>query len=197
VMADQIGLFLCPSDDSSWSGPRSDAGNLIGFPVGQTNYKGVAGANWGDDLLGIGPNISTDWRNPGTNGSFDGHSRGDGIFYRMDYLRLLRLTQITDGTSNTFMIGEDIPALDLYCSWPYSNNANGTCAIPPNVRGPNGQPYPPANWENAESFRSRHPGGVQFALADGGVRFISDGISLPTYRALATIRGGEAAAVPD
>jgi prepilin-type N-terminal cleavage/methylation domain-containing protein len=118
IMAEQISMFLCPSDDSSWAGPRSDAGNLSGFPIGQTNYKGISGANWGDDLLGIGPNINTDWRNRGTNGSFDGHSQGDGIFYRMDFLRPLRLTQITDGTSNTFMIGEDVPALDIYCSWP-------------------------------------------------------------------------------
>jgi prepilin-type N-terminal cleavage/methylation domain-containing protein/prepilin-type processing-associated H-X9-DG protein len=196
VMADQITLFLCPSDDSSWNGPRSDAGNLIGVPVGQTNYKGVAGANWGDDLLGIGANFSTDWRNAGTNGSFDGHSNGDGIFYRMNFLRPLRLTQITDGTSNTFMIGEDLPALDIYCSWPYSNNANGTCAIPPNVER-RGRPYPPANWENCESFRSWHPGGVQFAMADGSARFISDGIDLDIYRALATIRGGEAASPPE
>jgi prepilin-type N-terminal cleavage/methylation domain-containing protein len=197
IMADQISLFLCPSDPSSWTGPRSDAGNLTGFPVGQTNYKGVSGANWGDDLQGIGPNIKTDWRNPGTNGSFDGHSQGDGIFYRTDYWRPLRLTSILDGTSNTFMIGEDIPGLDIWCSWPYSNNANGTCAIPPNVLAPDGKPYSPINWENCESFRSRHAGGVQFALADGSTRFISDGIALPTYRALATISGGEVAAVPE
>jgi prepilin-type N-terminal cleavage/methylation domain-containing protein len=196
VMDRQIVTFLCPSDDSSWSGPRTDAGNLTGFAIGQTNYKGVSGANWGDDWQGIGPSIDTDWRNPGTNGSFDGHSQGDGIFYRMDFLRPLRLTQISDGTSNTFMIGEDIPALDIWCSWPYSNNATGTCAIPPNVQR-NGVPYSPSNWENCESFRSRHPGGVQFACADGSVHFVSDGISLPVYRALATIRGGEIASVPD
>jgi hypothetical protein len=57
--------------------------------------------------------------------------------------------------------------------------------------------YPPSNWENCESFRSRHPGGVQFACADGSVHLVSDGIALPVYRALATIRGGEIASVPD
>jgi prepilin-type processing-associated H-X9-DG protein len=52
-----------------------------------------------------------------------------------------------------------------------------TCAIPPNAR-------------------SRHPGGVQFAMVDGSVQFISDGIPLGLYRALATINAGEAASLP-
>ena len=34
----QLRLFLCPSDSYSWRGPRLDAGQLEGMPVGQTNY---------------------------------------------------------------------------------------------------------------------------------------------------------------
>jgi prepilin-type N-terminal cleavage/methylation domain-containing protein len=45
----QVALFLCPSDGYSQRGPRTEAGNLKGFAVGQTNYKGVSGANWGKD----------------------------------------------------------------------------------------------------------------------------------------------------
>jgi hypothetical protein len=41
------------------------------------------------------------------------------------------------------------------------------------------------------SFRSRHPGGLQFAYANGSVHFIADAIALQTYRALASIKGGE------
>src|SRR5260370_13727626 len=99
ALSKQVLLYLCPSDSWSLAGPRLDAGNLEGFAVGQTNYKGVSGANWGDDLLGDGgANFKTDWRNPGTNGSFDGHSNGDGIFYRLNYTRRLRLVHIRDGT---------------------------------------------------------------------------------------------------
>jgi prepilin-type N-terminal cleavage/methylation domain-containing protein/prepilin-type processing-associated H-X9-DG protein len=192
IVAEPVAVFLCPSDPTSHTGPRRDAGNLPGLAVGQTNYKGVAGANWGDDWLGDnGPNYPTDWRNPGANGSFDGHSRGDGIFYRLDYQRRLRLGQILDGTSNTFMIGEDVPGKTWWCSWPYANNANGTCAMPPNVRRRDGSDYPAHEWENNESFRSQHAGGLQFGMADGSVRFVTNGIALKTYRGMATIAGGE------
>ncbi len=42
--------------------------------------------------------------------------------------------------------------------------------------------------------RSYHPGGVNVCFADGSVRFIQDGIDLPTWRALGTRAGGETAA---
>jgi prepilin-type processing-associated H-X9-DG protein len=37
--------------------------------------------------------------------------------------------------------------------------------------------------------RSRHPGGVQVAMLDGAVRFISDNININTWRALSTMAG--------
>jgi len=40
--------------------------------------------------------------------------------------------------------------------------------------------------------RSYHPGGVQVALGDGSVRFVSDTISLPVWQAACTRQGGEA-----
>jgi len=191
-----IALLVCPSDPSFGTGPRLDVGNLQGMPVGLTSYKGVMGANWGDDG-GAGKNFKTDWRNPGTNGSFDGHNEGDGIFYRMDYKRKLRLQGIPDGTSNTFMIGEDICLATTWTSWPYANSATGTCAIPPNVRRPDGSAYDRTNWKNNESFRSAHAGGLHFAYADASVHFIHDSIDLEIYRAMATIAGREAVTPPD
>jgi prepilin-type N-terminal cleavage/methylation domain-containing protein/prepilin-type processing-associated H-X9-DG protein len=39
--------------------------------------------------------------------------------------------------------------------------------------------------------RSNHTGGVNLALCDGSVRFVSNTVSVPTWRALATRSGGE------
>jgi prepilin-type processing-associated H-X9-DG protein len=112
--------------------------------------------------------------------------------FRTDILAPRRLLAITDGLSNTFLIGEDVPALNNWCSWPYATHAYGTCAIPPNAVRSNGKPFDPNDWYNNHSFRSRHPGGLQFAFADGSVHFVAAAINLDLYRALATIQGGEA-----
>ncbi len=193
IAAKTISLFLCPSDGRRGDGPRLDAGNMVehGFAVGQTNYKGVSGANWGaDESQGWTPlNSGTHWANLGTNGSYDGLAHGDGMFFRTDYLEQRQKGHVTDGLSNTFLIGEALPKSDIYTSWPYSNNAYSTCAIPPN-KPDGGQPE---FWPDNQSFRSAHTGGLYFAIADGSVRFVSENIDLKVYRGQATIRGGETA----
>jgi prepilin-type processing-associated H-X9-DG protein len=136
----------------------------------------------------------------GANNSTNGLENGDGIFWRGDIRSgSLRLTRIGDGTSNTFMIGEDISELILWNAWAYSNGATATCAIPPNT----GVTIPPigtaddADWPNRYSFRSRHPGGLNFAYADASVRFVSETVPLQIYHAMATINGSETLELTD
>jgi prepilin-type N-terminal cleavage/methylation domain-containing protein/prepilin-type processing-associated H-X9-DG protein len=201
AMAMQVTTFLCPSDPLSSQGPRTDEFNITGQPVGQTNYKGVSGSNWGNDsglTGGAGSAFTCDarWRNAGPSGNYNGLDAGDGMFYRTDYRRPLRMIDIGDGASNTFMIGEDVPSMNMHCDWPYHNHANGTCGIGPNARTVAGAAYAPSDWPNVYSFHSRHTSGLNFAFADGSVHFINDSIDLPTYHALATINGGEILTLP-
>lgn len=185
-IADQsISLYLCPSD--GFAGPSLDAGNLEGFPVGLTNYKAVMGANWGADSSQKLDEIGAEWRNPSRAGSYDGLDDGDGPMFRSDVKKPRGQANIQDGSSTTFLLGEALHEEDHFTSWPYANNVYSTCAMPPNLSTGN-----PHWWPNAQGFRSAHPGGLQFAFCDGGVRWIDESIELSVYRALATIRGGEA-----
>jgi prepilin-type N-terminal cleavage/methylation domain-containing protein/prepilin-type processing-associated H-X9-DG protein len=191
-----IKTLQCPSDNTN--NARTDEANIgssfnYGGPpalVGPTNYKGVCGSNWAWGSYAIG----------GTAGG-NGLDAGNGIFYRTDAIPgtsghgPLKLSSITnaDGTANTFMIGEDIPSLNVHCDWPFFNHATGTCAIPLNSALLAGQPgfNSPTDWPDVYSFRSRHTGGAMFAFADGSIRFISQSIDVTLYRALSTYNGGE------
>jgi prepilin-type processing-associated H-X9-DG protein len=160
----------------------------------QTNYKGVSGSNWGaDGSLGLGPGqLGSDFVHRGANGSYDGLDEGDGMLFRSDYRLKRTAAHVLDGLSNTFMLGEDVPEENTFCSWSYSNNAYRTCGIPPNYSGGSG----PGDWRNRFSFRSWHPGGLHFAFGDGAVKYVRDDVSLDIYRAAATIRGSEALPQP-
>jgi prepilin-type N-terminal cleavage/methylation domain-containing protein/prepilin-type processing-associated H-X9-DG protein len=205
VLVADLKVLTCPSDLSPRL--RTTSADLNPTNVAVTSYKGVSGSNWGADFFPKAneSRFNTTYPNEGTNKSYNGLENGDGIFWRADIRKgNLKITDINDGTSNTFMIGEDVPEMILWNAWSYANGATGTCAIPPNtgITIPTGSPLklgPPdnGNWPDRYSFRSRHPGGLQFALADGSVRFVRDSIPLQTYRALATIKGGETGSPDD
>jgi type II secretory pathway pseudopilin PulG len=191
VLNQTFEMLFCPADRAIGVRTFTNRANFPGGTVvGGTNYRGVSGANWAwgnwAGVSGIPPSGGT---------TTNGLDAGDGIFFRRDlFYGKMRITDVLDGTSNTFMVGEDIPDLNIHCAWPYANTANGTCAIPPNTAvllQYKGTGFNPGDWPNVYSFRSRHTSGLQFALADGSVRFVSDSILLTTYRRLATIRGGE------
>ena len=184
IQAVVVKSYVCPSDPGSGKLSYNRANGSTGSGTGPTNYKGVAGSNWGWGSF----------LNTGHTGNNNGIDAGNGIFYRSDNTRALQLSRIADGTSNTLMIGEDLMDINTHCGWVRANHATGTCAIPLNNGLVTGQPgfNNPGNWENLYSFRSRHTGGGNFAFADGSVKFIVEAIDLNLYRNLATISGGEA-----
>ena len=199
-----IPTFLCPSDGENDGGVMGNRANRSGSWA-VNNYKGVAGANWAWGNFQVQPPdplANTEWGPTG-----DGLNAGNGIFFRGQAAGrpcATRLASITDGLSNTFMIGEAVPRWCTHTWWFHFNAVTATCAIPLNAPAQcrntgnrNADLIACAgNWQNNYSFMSRHPGGGNFAMADGSARFVSETIDLTLYRQLATKAGGESVSVP-
>jgi prepilin-type N-terminal cleavage/methylation domain-containing protein len=111
--------------------------------------------------------------------------------------RKVNFADILDGTSNTLMVGERSNHLppgqtNDYRSWVRGNN--GGSGTTKNVTYPiNSTFYNGSNNFNDISFGSNHPGGCQFLLGDGSVRFVNETISLNIYKGLASMKHSELA----
>lgn len=128
----------------------------------------------------------------------------------------VKLTDITDGTSNMLLVGERPPSPDMWLGWWYAGAGvdwlgTGDTVLGARERatptgyldmpdcGPGFASYQAGRLDNmcdAMHYWSLHTGGTNFLLADGGVRFISySGADI--LPALATRAGGEVVAVPE
>jgi len=111
------------------------------------------------------------------------------------------IASITDGTSNTLMVGEVLPAQTADSNFWNNNGCTFGTTVPINwqtLRTPTdgSLPWGSADWQNRFSYaskgaKSKHPGGANFCFADGSVHFLKNSISLATYCALGSRAGGE------
>ncbi len=112
----------------------------------------------------------------------------------------LRYSHITDGTSNTFLLGERDTQECKSGAWvgvrrPNGGGTGGVNLVIAHSHVKLNQANPPITWNTdhtgcGEGFSSLHPGGAQFALCDGSVRFVTNGINHFWYGT--TVAGTEA-----
>ncbi len=91
--------------------------------------------------------------------------------------RPVRFTEISDGSSNTLLIGED-------AGWPDGEWINGR-NIFDQAFAINRAP----SFEN--DLRSQHPGGVNVGFADAHVKFLNETMEIELLAAICTRAGGE------
>jgi len=153
-----IPAFLCPSDSGNGNGRlgnRSDYNVTPPGAWGVTNYKACAGSNWQYGIAAWNPVTSPIGKNAG---SGDGLNAGNGILCsnQQNTNGPTRMRDVSDGTSNTFAIGENLPAWTMWCWWYNPNAATATCAIPLNAVIK--RPLNVGDWPNNYSFASGHVG---------------------------------------
>ncbi len=102
-----------------------------------------------------------------------------------------KFRDVIDGLSNTFLLGETdfapegVPSTSMGGVWAfgYIGYTWGTTYNQFNNHNNTGTVY--------GAFRSQHPGGAHFAMADGSVRFFAETTEQTTLDAYATRAGGE------
>ncbi len=190
-----IEAFRCPSMPL----PPRDNESITGrVPV---SYRGNAGALIASDDLSTRPA----GYNTTAHRALE-EANLDGMFFACSKINM---RNVTDGTSNTILIGEsrtseyikDGQQMDI---WQFGCPQSGGWVL----GGLGGTEYseglgsavvkPNANLDLTVSgvlmemaFGSYHIGGAQFTLTDGSVRFISENVDVRVYQALATRAGGE------
>jgi len=185
-----VETYLCPSDSARdivktnvWQAVPSNLALAV------TNYAGVMGPhNLGNaSIFGGLPDCH--------HYSVLGYEECTGTFWRHSHLAPVKAASFIDGTSNTIIIGEVLPEYDDFKYWSMSNGACASTHAPLNYFPP--EPFDPwGGWRNQVGFRSRHPGGAQFAWGDGRVSFLSESIDRDVYRGLSTRKLGEAVTPP-
>lgn len=114
-----------------------------------------------------------------------------GMFGRSN--KSIRLAEVSDGLSNTFMAGETIPKHCVFMSAFNHNFPLSGTMIPLNTMesAAGGTPQAGTMWFRTCGYKSLHPNGANFAMADGSIRFVPRSIDYRLYNSLGTRAGGE------
>jgi len=192
-ICEEDGFAVRPDENDDWGLSQCDYAGNIG------DYRNETGIGWGANAGTLGENVENAF------GAGNSARRVRGVIGTSGWSAAFE--DITDGLSNTFLLGECIGALSQWQNWGSQCFAN--TAHPINMRNDRLiENYPQSAgasvigggitsgwWDWNIGFRSRHPNGANFAMCDGSVRFVVETVDSRAYRATASRDGGESVTV--
>jgi prepilin-type N-terminal cleavage/methylation domain-containing protein/prepilin-type processing-associated H-X9-DG protein len=203
----KVNTFVCPSSEYLLSTKSSNALTDGRIPY-VSHYLGVAGAL--DQIAGTSRYYTSKYA--GSPQAIDPIKEDYGGFALNGILHInssVKGKSITDGFSKTLILGEKWNgAVDGWTCGafiggtgdPITGKHDGvhTRATPAikNVRFSINYPDSLVESANEVAFSSRHPGGAQFAFADGAVVFVQEDIEMSLYRGLCSRNEGEIVSLP-
>ncbi|WP_020468323.1 DUF1559 domain-containing protein [Zavarzinella formosa] len=181
----QLNVYTCPAG-SNLKSPNANEAYPAGTQHFAPHYYGNMGPT-GTAVLG-----STTYTYTSVNGGTNNAMGSQGYFHQT---AVIKLTDASDGLSNTILAGEksnnETNGTNSYRSW--SRGCNGPCGASKNVTNPiNSTNYNGSSNFNDISFGSNHTGGANVGLGDGSVRFLRQTIDINVLKAAASRDGGEA-----
>jgi prepilin-type N-terminal cleavage/methylation domain-containing protein len=187
----KLPIYICPARrDTSTAYSPSNQNNGPTTPTAGNDGTGAVG----DYAACIGT-VNDDWWNAAVSpyhpdGAFRLGAAGKGI----------RLSQITDGTSNTVLIGDKHVPYNQFGnnSWDCSiyNGQNYLCScralgIDPTGANPNSYPLAQSVQDQAWKFGSYHTAVTQFVFADGSAHGLRNEMDVSILGRLAAIADGQ------
>ena len=180
------GLPTDPNSKSMGASYVPSAGPVCPGPVNNTTSYPLKWADGRNCQAGV----NMGYRNLGAPGMFAGGSKA------------YRIKDCTDGTSHTFLIGEQLPEICAHQMLFHSHASVGSTYFPPNYHNIQGIKNEanhfadPLALDAETGFKSEHPGGMHMAMTDGSVHFISDAIDYRTWVFLGARADGEDIRLP-
>lgn len=177
LVSQPIAAFVCPSDAK---GPTSTTANASGNCAAKSNYIGISGSD-----------------------TQDACNNSDGMFYGNSKIRM---RDITDGTSNTLMVGEREAKSNTRRRdgiWVGTNGSkdnffdsigHGYAIAPTGSSDAGIRVRTKINYDGTSenvAYSSFHQGGAQFVLADGSVRFLSENMNEENFAWLGQRNDGQ------